>query len=67
MAKSDYLISLPEASKRMGWDAESMRQAIRNNKLSFATGYKCESGKWVFLVDKNAFEKCLAGERDLLK
>lgn len=67
MARSDYLISLPEASERMGWDAESMRQAIRNNKLSFATGYQQKSGKWVFLVDKNAFEKCLAGQKDLFK
>lgn len=67
MAKSDYLISLPEASERMRWDANSMRDAIRNNKLSFATGYQQESGKWVFLVDKNAFEKCLAGEKDLFK
>lgn len=67
MAKSDYLISLPEASKRMGWGEGSMRDAIRNNKLSFATGYQQESGKWVFLVDKNAFEKCLAGEKDLFK
>lgn len=67
MARSDYLISLPEASKRMGWDAESMRQAIRNNKLSFATGYQQESGKRVFLVDKNAFEKCMAGQKDLFK
>ena len=67
MARSDYLISLPEASKRMGWDAESMRQAIRNNKLSFATGYQQGGGKWVFLVDKNAFEKCLTGEKDLFK
>lgn len=67
MARSEYLISLPEASDRMGWDAESMRQAIRNNKLSFATGYQQESGKWVFLVDKNAFEKCLEGKKDLFK
>ena len=67
MAKSEYLISLPEASERMGWDAESMRQAIRNNKLSFATGYQQKSGKRVFLVDKNAFEKCLAGQKDLFK
>lgn len=67
MARSDYLISLPEASERMGWDAESMRQAIRNDKLSFATGYQQKSGKWVFLVDKNAFEKCLTGEKDLFK
>ena len=67
MAKSDYLISLPEASDRVGWDAESMRQAIRNNKLSFATGYESERGKWIYLVDKNALEKCLAGEKDLFK
>lgn len=67
MAKCDYLISLPEASKLIGWNAESMRQAIRNDKLSFATGYQQESGKWVFLVDKNAFEKCLEGSKDLFK
>lgn len=51
----------------MGWDAESMRQAIRNDKLSFATGYQQDSGKWVFVVDRNAFEKCLAGTKDLFK
>ncbi|WP_105300951.1 hypothetical protein [Anaerococcus marasmi] len=67
MAKSDYLISLPEASKLMGWDAQSMREAAKRNKLSFATGYESERGKWIYLVDKNALEKCLAGEKDLFK
>ena len=67
MAKSDYLISLPEASKRMGWDAQSMREAAKRDKLSFVTGYESDKGQWVYLVDKNAFEKCLAGTKDLFK
>lgn len=67
MARCDYLISLPEASKIMGWDAQSMREAAKRDKLSFATGYESKKGQWVYLVDKNAFEKCLAGEKDLFK
>lgn len=67
MARCDYLISLPEASKIMGWDAQSMREAAKRDKLSFATGYESKKGQWVYLVDKNALEKCLAGEKDLFK
>ena len=67
MARCDYLMSLPEASKLMGWDAQSMREAAKRNKLSFATGYESERGKWIYLVDKNALEKCLAGQKDLFK
>lgn len=67
MAKSDYLISLPEASKLMGWGEQSMREAAKRDKLSFATGYESKKGQWVYLVDKNALEKCLAGEKDLFK
>ena len=67
MARCDYLISLPEASKLMGWGEQPMREAAKRDKLSFATGYESKKGQWVYLVDKNAFEKCLAGEKDLFK
>ena len=67
MARCDYLISLPQASELMGWDAQSMREAAKRDKLSFATGYESKKGQWVYLVDKNALEKCLAGEKDLFK
>lgn len=68
MAKnSEYLMSLPEAAEKLGRDAEGMRDFIRENKLTFASGIRGKGNSWVFQVDKLAFERCLAGEQNLFK
>lgn len=68
MAKNgEYLMSLPEAAEKLGWNADSMRDFARENKLTFASGIPGKGNSWVFQVDKLAFERCLAGEQNLFK
>lgn len=68
MAKSsEYLMSLPEAAEMLGWNVDTMRGYVRENKLSFASGVSGKGERWIYYVDRLAFERCLAGEQNLFK
>lgn len=68
MAKnSEYLMSLPEAAEVLGRNAEYMRLAAREGKLTFASGVSGKGERWIYYVDRLAFERCLAGEQNLFK
>lgn len=68
MAKnSEYLMSLPEAAEVLGWNADTMRGYVRENKLSIASGIPGKGDGWIYYVDRLAFERFLAGKQNLFK
>ncbi len=65
-----YVEGLEYAEDRLtGMSLDVLRRACRAGKLNFAVALPPEDDniKWRYLVDVQAFEKCLSGERDLFK
>lgn len=64
-----YVEDLDYAKDRLGMSIDVLRRACRAGKLNFAVALPPENDniKWRYLLDIQAFEQCLSGERDLFK
>lgn len=67
MKNNEHMATIAEASELLGWDVKSLREAVRQGKVTFATAIKGSGSKDIFLVDRKTLDKCVRGEKELFR
>ena len=55
-------ITPAQAGRRLGWSQAKVQDNIRNGTLWFCIASKEQSGRWAYLIPKEAFDRFMRGE-----
>lgn len=56
------VITPQEAAKRLGRTQHTIEHGIRTGELPFGTAFRQASGRFVYIIPREAFERFLRGE-----
>lgn len=56
------IITAKEAARRLGRRKETIERALRDGTFPVGTCYKTASGRFVYIIPRDAFERFMRGE-----
>jgi|LSQX01.2.fsa_nt_gb hypothetical protein len=56
-------ITVAQVAKRLGRGTNAIQHGLRTGQLPFGTAMTTESGRYVYIIPREAFERYLSGER----